>query len=304
MKWLDGFGLILNYMATMPETLSNRPAWQTLTAIDDPSRSIPAVEFRNVNFAYDDYVVLNDVSFVVMPGETLLILGGSGGGKSTILKLGIGLLQPDDGKILIEGEDITAYDEEALNIVRQKIGMDFQDGALFDSLSVYDNVAFRCHENRVPEEQVEAEVRRLLSFVDLENAIDMMPAQLSGGMRIRVGIARALAGKPQIILLDEPTAGLDPPTARAICELAVKLRDLRDVSSIFVTHGLENVRFMTSTYTCVDDQGTAVFMNESDRLCLINTKIMMLHEGRVIFLGSDEELLKSEDPYIKHFLLL
>ena len=286
----------------MPKISCNLPAW--LTAIDDPSRAIPAVEFRHVNFAYDDHVVLNDVSFDVMPGEMLLVLSGSGGGKSTILKLTIGLLKPDDGQILIEGEDITHYDEEALNTVRQKIGMDFQDGALFDSLSVYDNVAFRCHENQVPEEQIETEVRRLLRFVDLEHAIDMMPAQLSGGMRIRVGLARAHAGNPRIILLDEPTAGLDPPTARAICELGVKLRDLRDVSSIFVTHGLENVRFMTSTYTCLDDQGTVVFMNEADRLCLINTKVMMLHQGRVLFLGSDEQLLKSEDPRIKAFLLL
>jgi phospholipid/cholesterol/gamma-HCH transport system ATP-binding protein len=283
---------------------ATQPAWQTLPAIDDPSRSIPAVEFRNVNFAYDDRVILSDVSFRVMPGETLLVLGASGGGKSTILKLAIGLLKPDDGRILIENEDITDYDEDALNVVRPKIGMDFQDGALFDSLSVYDNVAYRCHENHVPEEQVEAAVRRLLSFVNLEDAIDMMPAELSGGMRIRVGLARALAGKPRIVLLDEPTAGLDPPTVRAICELGIKLRDLRDVASIFVTHGLDNVRFMSSTYTCLDSEGKPQFIEEADRLCLINSKVMMLHEGRIIFLGSDEELLKTEDPYIKSFLLL
>jgi phospholipid/cholesterol/gamma-HCH transport system ATP-binding protein len=287
----------------MHET-TTQPAWQTLPAIDDPSRSIPAVEFRNVNFAYDDRVILSDVSFRVMPGETLLVLGASGGGKSTILKLAIGLLKPDDGRILIENEDITDYDEDALNVVRPKIGMDFQEGALFDSLSVYDNVAYRCHENHVPEETVEAEVRRLLSFVNLEDAIDMMPAELSGGMRIRVGLARALAGKPRIVLLDEPTAGLDPPTVRAICELGIKLRDLRDVASIFVTHGLDNVRFMSSTYTCLDSEGKPQFIEEGDRLCLINSKVMMLHEGRIIFLGSDEELLKTEDPYIKSFLLL
>src|SRR5258705_4256820 len=150
-------------MVAMHET-ATEPAWQTLPAIDDPSRSIPAVEFRNVNFAYDERVILSDVSFRVMPGETLLVLGASGGGKSTILKLAIGLLKPDDGRILIENEDITDYDEDALNVVRPKIGMDFQDGALFDSLSVYDNVAYRCHANHVPEEQVEADVRRLLSF--------------------------------------------------------------------------------------------------------------------------------------------
>jgi phospholipid/cholesterol/gamma-HCH transport system ATP-binding protein len=278
-------------------------AWQTGAAIDDPTRAIPAIEFRNVKFAYNDRTILNDISFEVMRGETLLVLSGSGGGKSTILKLVMGLIKPDSGRILIESEDITGYDEEELNRVRQKIGMQFQDGALFDSLTVYDNVAFRCHENNVPEETVEREVRRLLSFVNLEHAIEMMPAELSGGMRVRVGIARALAGRPRIVLLDEPTAGLDPPTARSICELGIKMRDLKDVASVFVTHGLENVRFLTSTYTCVNDEGEAVFMKEEGRLCLINTKVMMLRDGRVIFYGTDEELFESEDPYIRNFLL-
>ncbi len=286
------------------QSFKNLPAWQTCAAIYDPARAIPAIEFRHVNFSYtDDRRILDDVSFQVMRGETLLVLSGSGGGKSTILKLAMGLIKPDDGQILIEGEEITGFSENELNRVRQKIGMQFQNGALFDSLTVYDNVAFRCHENDVPEEDVEQEVRRVLRFVSLEDAMEMMPAELSGGMRIRVGLARALAGRPHIVLLDEPTAGLDPPTARAICELGIKMRDLRDVSSIFVTHGLENVRFLTSTYTCIDEQGEAVFMKEDDRLCLINTKIMMLREGRLIFYGTDEELFKLEDPYIRDFLL-
>jgi phospholipid/cholesterol/gamma-HCH transport system ATP-binding protein len=215
----------------------------------------------------------------------------------------MGLIKPDAGQILIEGEKISDYDESELNRVRLKIGMQFQNGALFDSLTVYDNVAYRCHENSVPEEEIEQEVRRLLQFVNLEDAIEMMPAQLSGGMRIRVGIARALAGQPHIVLLDEPTAGLDPPTARSICELGIKMRDLRDVSSIFVTHGLENVRFLTSTYTCITDKGEAVLVKEDNRLCLINTKLMMLRDGHIIFNGSDEELFKLKDPYIRNFLL-
>lgn len=272
--------------------------------IDDPARVIPAIEFRDVSFSYsDERRILDGVSFDVKRGETLIVLGRSGGGKSTILRLVMGLVKPDAGQILIEGEDITDYDEAELNRVRLKIGMQFQNAALFDSLTVYDNVAFRCHENNVPEERVAEEVRRLLSFVGLEEAIDMMPAQLSGGMRIRVGIARALAGDPHIVLLDEPTAGLDPPTARGICELGIKMRDLKDVSSIFVTHGLDNVRFLTSTYSCIDDKGEVVFMKEDDRLCLINTKIMMLRDGRIIFYGTDEELFALEDPYIKEFLL-
>lgn len=276
-----------------------------VAAIDDRARVIPAIEFRHVNFSFDgERLILDDVSFQVMRGETLLVLSRSGGGKSTILKLVLGLLRADSGQILIQGEDITNYDEEQLNRVRLKIGMQFQNAALFDSLSVYDNVAFRCHENGVAEETIEQEVRRLLSFVDLEDAIQLMPAQLSGGMRIRVGIARALVGQPPIVLLDEPTAGLDPPTARGICELGIKMRDLRDVASIFVTHGLDNVRFLTSTYARVNEKGEAVFLKEGDRLCLINTKIMLLRDSRIMFYGSDEELFKLDDPYVKEFLLV
>lgn len=274
------------------------------TGIDDETRVIPAVEFRNVKFAYGDQIILNDMSFKVMRGELLIVLSASGGGKSTILKLTLGLMKPDEGRILIDGEDITDYDEEALNRVRQRIGIHFQDGALFDSLSVYDNVAFRCHERGIPEEIVEQEVRRLLRFVDLEDAIDMMPAQLSGGMRVRVGIARALAGKPRTLLMDEPTGGLDPPTAWAMCELGIKLRDLRDVSAIVVTHGIENVRFIASTYAGYGPNGEVMLIEEKDRLCLINTKIMMLRSGRIIFNGSDEELFRSDDTYIREFLLL
>ena len=276
----------------------------SFSKIDDASRVTPAIEFRHVNFGYDDELILDDLSFKVMQGELLIILSSSGGGKSTILKLAIGLMKPDGGQILIQGEDITKYNEDQLNRTRQRIGMDFQDGALFDSLSVYENVAFRCHENGVPENVVEQEVRRLLHFVDLEDAIDKMPAELSGGMRVRVGIARALIGNPQIILLDEPTAGLDPPTARAICELAIKVRDLRDASSILVTHGLENVRFLTSTYVSSASSGQTIFKEEEQSLCLINTKVMMLHNGRIRFHGSDEELYSSTDQYVRQFLLL
>lgn len=282
----------------------NSNSIKIFTTIDDETRVIPAIEFRNVTFAYGDQIILNNVSFRVMRGELLIVLSASGGGKSTILKLTLGLMKPHKGRILIDGEDITDYDEEALNRVRQRIGIHFQDGALFDSLSVYDNVAFRCHERGVPEEIIEEEVRRLLRFVDLEDAIDMMPAQLSGGMRVRVGIARALAGKPQTLLMDEPTGGLDPPTAWSMCELGIKLRDLRDVSAILVTHGIGNVRFLSSTYAAYGPNGEVILLEEKDQLCLINTKIMMLRGGRIIFNGSDEELFRSDDTYIREFLML
>jgi phospholipid/cholesterol/gamma-HCH transport system ATP-binding protein len=287
---------------TIPDDL---PVSDIFTAVDDPGRVVPAIEFRHVSFAYEGRPVPEDLSFKLMRGELLIVLGSSGGGKSTILRLAIGLIKPDEGQILIDGEDITSYDEEALNRVRQqRIGMDFQGGALFDSLSVYDNVAYRLHENGVPEDAVEKQVRLLLRFLNIEGAIDMMPAELSGGMRIRVGLARTLIGRPHIVLLDEPTAGLDPPTARSVCELGIYLRDLLDIATILVTHGIENVHFITSTYAVMAPGRRAVLTEVGDRLCLVNTKVMMLREGRVIFHGADEELFKTEDPYIREFLLL
>ena len=194
--------------------------------------AIPAIEFRSVNFSYDDKKVLDDLSFQLAKGEIKIILSGSGGGKSTILKLILGLLKPDKGQICIDGEDITPLDEDELQPVRDKMGMVFQEGALFDSLSVYENVAFRLQEHEVPEDEIEEEVRSLLKFVKLEDAIEKLPAELSGGMRKRLSIARALVGGPQIVLFDEPTVGLDPPTSGTICDLIIELRDLENVSSI------------------------------------------------------------------------
>ena len=262
----------------------------------------PAIEFQDVCLAFDERVILNRVSFEVRLGEAKIVMGGSGTGKSTLLRLVLGLLKPDAGRIFVDGEDITHYSEEQMMRVRQKIGMVFQEGALFDSLSVYDNVAYRLREQRVPEKEIEPVVMRMLRFVDLEHAVDKMPNELSGGMRRRVGIARALVGSPKIILYDEPTAGLDPITARTICELAVKLRDLEDVSSIFVTHRLQDIEVLSSEYVIRDDMGNLVFEKEGDRMCLINTKFIMLKDGDVIFSGTDEQLRKSDDPYIIKFL--
>ena len=282
--------------------VSENAAESTFQEVDDRDRAIPAIEFRNVVLAFDDRIILNNLSFKVMKGETKIILGGSGGGKSTIIKLVLGLLKPDNGQVLVDGEDITDYSEAQMMGVRKKIGMVFQEGALFDSLSVYDNVAYRLHEQGVPEEEVEPEVRRMLRFVNLEDAIDKMPIELSGGMRRRVGIARALIGDPKIVLFDEPTAGLDPPTARTICELAMKLRDLEDVSSIFVTHEMNNLHYICSEYAVVDDEGKVVFEREGERLCLINSKVMMMRQGQIIFSGTDESLQRSSDAYIQKFL--
>lgn len=261
-----------------------------------------AIEFQEVSLAFGHRTILNQVSFAVRQGESKVVMGGSGTGKSTLLRLVLGLLKPDSGRILLDGEDITDYSEEQMMRVRQKIGMVFQEGALFDSLSVYDNVAYRLREQRVPESEIEPIVHRMLRFVDLEDAIGKMPNELSGGMRRRVGIARALVGSPKIILYDEPTAGLDPITARTICELVLKLRDLEEVSSIFVTHRLQDIEVLSSEYVVRDDQGDLIFEQEGNKLCLINTRFIMLKDGDVIFNGSDEEMMASRDPYISKFL--
>ncbi len=290
-------------MQASPQDFAENPEQQDfLQPIDRTDRMIPAIEFRDVELSFDDKKILDGVSFEVRKGETKIILGRSGGGKSTIIRMILGLLKPDAGQILVDGEDITAYTEKEMMGVRQHIGMVFQEGALFDSLSVYENVAYRLHEQHIDEETVEKEVRRMLRFVDLEDAIDKMPIELSGGMRRRVGIARALVGDPTIVMFDEPTAGLDPPTARTICELAIKLRDLEDVSSIFVTHEMNNLDYLSSEYATVDDDGNVIFEEEGEKICMINTRVMMLRDGKIIFSGSDEELRRTEDPYILRFI--
>src|SRR5919199_3727243 len=279
--------------------VSEAAAESTFQEIEDVGRAVPAIEFQNVTLGFGDRTVLDNLSFKVLRGETKVILGGSGTGKSTTIKLVLGLLKPDEGRVFVNGEDITDYSENAMMRVRKNIGMIFQEGALFDSLTVYENVAYRLHEQGIAEAEAEEEVRRMLRFVNLEDAIDKMPAELSGGMRRRVGIARALVGGPPIVMFDEPTAGLDPPTARTICELAIKLRDLEDVSSIFVTHEMNNIEYLTGEYAAVGEDGGVIFEREGEKLCLINTKIIMLREGRIIFSGTDEQLSKTDDPYIK-----
>lgn len=260
-----------------------------------------AIEFHDVTMAYEDRVILDDVSFSVNPGETKIVMGGSGTGKSTILKLVLGLIKPQSGRITIDGDDVTQMTEAELTAIRKKIGMVFQEGALFDSLSVYENVGFRLFEQGLPEDEIEEAVRRMLRFVNLEHTMFMRPSELSGGMRRRVGIARALVGSPKLILFDEPTAGLDPPTARTILELAMKLRDLEGVSSIFVTHRLEDIKLMASNFATIGEGGDVEFRAEGGKLCLVNTKFIMLKQGKVIFSGTDEELWASSDPYIRDF---
>lgn len=262
----------------------------------------PALEFRSVSFSYDDKKVLDKLSFKLDRGEIKIILSGSGGGKSTILKLVLGLLKPDEGQVFVNREDITPLDESEMQRVRDQIGMVFQEGALFDSLSVYENVAYRLHEHEIPEEDVEGEVRSLLKFVRLEDAIDKLPGELSGGMRKRLSIARALVGSPKIVLFDEPTVGLDPPTSGTICDLILALRDVEKVSSIVVTHEMDVVKYLTSEYVSTNKEGKLRFKEDGQNLCLTNTEILMLRNGRQIFNGRAGELVESKDPYIHEFI--
>lgn len=255
------------------------------------------IEFEDVKLAFDERVVLNGVSFHVEPGEMKVVLGSSGSGKSTILRLAIGLIKPDEGRILIDGRDITNLDETALNEIRCRIGMVFQSSALFNSLTVYENVAFRLDELGWEEEMIDASVNRVLKFVDLLDSAWQLPDELSGGMKRRVAIARALVDNPEIIFYDEPTAGLDPPTARTICDMAVKLRDIENTTSIFVTHKLDDINYLSTHYY---EGGN--LLRTGNRLSLTNTKFIMLNEGRISFDGSADQLTGSQDPQIRRFL--
>ncbi len=261
------------------------------------------IEFRNVYKSFDDEMVLNDVSFRIKQGETKIILGESGSGKSTILKLILGLIQPDSGQIFIEGQDITQLTEREIVPIRRNIGMVFQEGALFDSLSVRENVGYRLTEEGHREDsEIDAEVLQLLGFVGLEEAIDKMPADLSGGMKRRVGIARALVGTPKIVLYDEPTAGLDPITKRVIVELMIKLRDLEGVTSVFVTHDLQAASIIATEYASAETDGLVEMKPGGDSVCLLNINFIMLQNASICFEGSYQELMNSTLPYIKTFI--
>ncbi len=259
------------------------------------------IEFRNVTKSFNDEMVLRDITFSVSKGESTIILGASGSGKSTILKLILGLIKPDSGEILFEDHDIADMEERDLVQARREIGMVFQEGALFDSLSVRENVGYRLYEEgSMSEEEIEVEVLRHLGFVGLADAIDKMPAELSGGMKRRVGIARALVGSPKVVLYDEPTAGLDPITKRTIVELMIKLRDLEGVTTIFVTHDLPAAETIATEHAATGEPGEIRFNRSGDSFSLAS-HFIMLHEGAICFQGRFDELKRSTHPYVKQF---
>jgi len=263
----------------------------------DPNQ--PVVVFENVTISFDIKPVLEDISFTVMPGETRVILGPAGCGKSVLMKLANGLICPDQGTIRIFGEDITKMREVDLFKMRAHVGMVFQESALFDSLSVEDNVAYRLHEEKVAEDEAHARVVESLKFVALEHAITKFPDELSGGMRRRVSIARALITKPDLILYDSPTGGLDPITSTTIVELIVKQRDVSRTTCLLITHRLQDAFTLAMNRWNPEKGHMERIPNDGIE---DSTKFLVLNEGRVVFDGSTEELVSSDDPWLKDYL--
>jgi len=264
----------------------------------------PVIELRDISLSHEEKPVLSRISLRVDQGETLFLLGVTGSGKSVLLKLILGLIQPDAGQVLIEGRDLARLSGDELDqIRRQRMGIVFQEGALFDSLSVYENVAYRLREEKVgPEGEVERRIREVLRFVDLEEAIDKMPAELSGGMRRRVAIARAIISQPQIMLYDSPTAGLDPVTSHTITIQIAKLRDVQHVTSLVVTHHLQDA-FVLANYVYVDQRAGLMPLKSLNRSGPAPvTRFLLLRDAQAYFQGSPEELTASHDDYLLKFL--
>jgi phospholipid/cholesterol/gamma-HCH transport system ATP-binding protein len=269
--------------------------------VGSPGPGGAEIAFDEVSLAFDDKVILERVSFALEPGRMRIILGASGAGKSTILRIVLGLLKPDAGRVFIKGRRVDQLSESELMAVRADLGMVFQEGGLFDSLTVRENVGYRLYEEtRMPLDEVDVRVREVLGYVGMEEYWDRRPSELSGGQRRRVGIARALAARPDILLYDEPTTGLDPITALTIDEQIIKLRDLDRVSSIIVTHQLRDA-FHIATHEAVRRDGRVEF-RRAEGEAETRTTFLMLRDGGVAFEGTASELRGSDDPYLKAFL--
>ena len=285
---------------TTRTSVISRPSAAQLAARADAAET-PVIVFEDVHLAFDDKVILAGVNFTLLPGRMKIILGASGAGKSTILRLVLGLLRPDAGKIHVAGERVDNMSEVELMGVRAQLGMVFQEGALFDSLTVRENVGYRLYEESdMPLDEADARVKEVLGFVGLDEFGERMPSELSGGQRRRVAIARALTASPRILLYDEPTTGLDPITAITIDDEIIKLRDLEGVSAIVVTHQLRDA-FYIATHEAREGAGGLEFVPASPEQ-LERTEFLMLRDGRVAFEGTAAELRSSKDPYLQDFL--
>ena len=265
-----------------------------------------AIAFEDVRIGFEEGEILNGVSFQVQERETLVLLGETGTGKTLTLKMAAGLLQPNSGRVEVLGEDVSLMGEKELLAFRQKIGFVFQEGALFDSMSVAENVAYRLREEKTSEEEIESRVLEALRFVELEHTLDMLPSELSGGMRRRVSIARALITRPPIVLYDSPTAGLDPVTSLAIISVILRVRDLFGVTSLLATQrvqdgfALANFHFDPKTKHVVSNaqNGTEAMAAKAGK-----TRFLVYKEGKVYFEGETEEIMNSSDSYLQRFLV-
>jgi phospholipid/cholesterol/gamma-HCH transport system ATP-binding protein len=267
----------------------------------NPHPPSEVIVFDNVSIAFEDKIVLDGISFHLPRGETKALFGVAGSGKSTILKLALGLIKPDSGHIYTLGEDVTQMEEEQLFELRRKLGIVFQESALFDSLTVHDNVAFRLmEEGEVAPDEIERRVREALRFVELENTVDMFPAELSGGMRRRVAIARAIITQPETLLYDSPTGGLDPVTSTTIVELIVKQRDISKTSSLLVTHRLQDAFIMASHY--FDAKTNRMKPVPAGGKIEAPLSFLILRDAKVIFDGNIDELAHTQDEYIREYI--
>jgi len=291
-------------------TLLARPAPQRKMATLVPGE--PLIAFENVRLGFDQGEVLSGISFEVDPGETKILLGESGCGKTLIMKMAAGLLRPDEGRIWVMGQDLGSMSEPELLDFRRHLGFVFQEGALFDSLTVSENVAFRLREENFPEAEIEARVREVLRFVEMEPAIGKHPGELSGGMRRRVSIARALVDRPPLVFYDSPTAGLDPVTSQTIITLILRGRDTQGVTSMLATQrvqdmfGLARFRFddKTGQVTRVREAGptSGASATNGESSSAPPTNLVVLREGHIYFEGTTEQFLHSPDAYLKMFL--
>jgi len=275
------------------------PVDSAASATREPSAF--AIEFENVELAFEENRVLRGVSFRLPFGETKALFGVAGSGKSTILKLALGLLKPDSGRILVLGNEVTQTREQDLFALRAKIGMVFQESALFDSLTVSENVAYQLMEERgIYDAEIDRRVREALRFVELEHTLDKFPSELSGGMRRRVAIARAIITQPELLLYDSPTGGLDPVTSNTIVELIMKQRDVSKTSSLLVTHRLQDA-FTMATHQ-FDKQTNRVRSLPRGHYCEVPMSFLMLREGKVIFDGDVREIAHTKDEYIREYI--
>jgi len=262
--------------------------------------NVPVV-FEDVAIAFEDHTVLDGISFSLAHGETKAIFGTAGSGKSTLLKLSMGLIKPDRGRIYLLGNDVTEMQEKDLFELRRQVGIVFQESALFDSLTVRENVAFRLmEEGHIPAEEIENRVREALRFVELEHTLEMLPSELSGGMRRRVAIARAIITQPEVLLYDSPTGGLDPVTSTTIIELIIKQRDVYKTSSLLVTHRLQDAFTMATHY--FDRQDNRMKPLPPGQPCDVAMSFLILRDGKVIFDGDAQQLAATKDEYIREYI--